>query len=86
MNVKSKANSRCFYSKAFFVSLLFVVVLVSSCFISMFNGDVSPYVLGTSDRIVSNERELRNAINSALPTHFKKKHKQPHRGRTLPTM
>jgi hypothetical protein len=65
INVKSKAYSRCFYSKAF-VSLLFVAVLASSCFISMFSNGVSLFVLGASDRIVSNEVELRTAINNAV--------------------
>jgi hypothetical protein len=64
-NVKSKATSSCFYNKAFFVSLLFVTVLVSSCFISMFSSGVSPFVSGASDRVVSNERELRTAVNNA---------------------
>jgi hypothetical protein len=51
---------------AFFVSLLFVVVLFFSCFVSVFSGGVFPFVLGASDRVVSTERELRNAVNTVL--------------------
>jgi hypothetical protein len=49
-----------------FVSLLFAVVLVSSCFISIFDSGVSPFVLGVSDQIVRNEVELRSAVNNAV--------------------
>ncbi|MCL1976713.1 MAG: hypothetical protein FWG55_01180 [Candidatus Bathyarchaeota archaeon] len=67
VNVKSAVNLRHLYSKRglLFVSLLFVIVLVSSGFVSMFSG-VSPFALGASGRIVSNEMELRNAINNAV--------------------
>ena len=47
------------------VSLLFVVVLFSSCFVSMFD-NVSPFVSGAPDIVVSNEAELRDAINNAV--------------------
>ncbi|MCL1976712.1 MAG: hypothetical protein FWG55_01175 [Candidatus Bathyarchaeota archaeon] len=65
MNVKSKVNFRCLYGKTFFISLLFVVVLFSSCFISIFSNGVSPFALGAPDRVVGNEGELRNAVNNA---------------------
>jgi len=66
MAVKSNVHFCCFYSVAFFVSLLFVVVLFFSCFVSVFSGGVFPFVLGASDRVVSTERELRNAVNNAV--------------------
>ena len=46
------------------VSLLFVLMLVSSCFVPMFS-DVSPFALGASNTVVSNEMELKVAINNA---------------------
>lgn len=66
MNVKSKVNLQRFYNRKalVFVSLLFVVVLVFSGFASVFN-TVSPFTSGASDVTVSNESELRNAINNA---------------------
>jgi len=67
MNTKPKSNFRYLHNKAFFVSLLFVAVLVSSCFTSIFSGGVSPFVLGASaDKTVSNEVELRSAVNNAV--------------------
>jgi hypothetical protein len=52
----------------FFVSLVFIVVLVFSSFVSMFSG-LSLFVLGISDKGVDNEIELKNVINnSAGPT------------------
>jgi len=48
----------------FFVSLVLVTVLVSSCFVSVF-ANVSPFALGTPDKIVSDEVELQSAINNA---------------------
>jgi hypothetical protein len=48
----------------FFVSLLFVVLLVFSCFVSMFSV-VSPFVLGASNIVVSDEAELVAAVNNA---------------------
>lgn len=65
-NVKSQVNFCRLHSKGFFASLLFVAVLFSSCFISIFSCGVSPFVLGASDRIVRNEMELRYAVNSAV--------------------
>jgi Na+-transporting methylmalonyl-CoA/oxaloacetate decarboxylase gamma subunit len=47
----------------FFVSLLFVM-LVFSCLVSMFSA-VSPFVLGASNTVVSNEAELTAAVNNA---------------------
>jgi len=64
MNVKSKVNFRGFFSKGFFVSLLLVVLLFSSYVVSVFGG-VSPFVSGASDKVVSTETELRNAINNS---------------------
>ena len=58
-----KVNFRYLRSKAFFVSLLFVAVLVSSCFISIFSSSVFPFVLCASDQIVvRNEVELRKCL------------------------
>lgn len=67
VTVKFKVNSRRLYSKwgLLFVSLLFMMVLVFSGFISMF-GDVSPFVCGASNNVlVSNETDLKNAVNNA---------------------
>jgi len=47
------------------VSLLFVVVLVFSPFVSMFNV-FSPFASGAPILVVSNETELKNAVNNAL--------------------
>ncbi|MDR2707212.1 MAG: hypothetical protein LBB87_00470 [Nitrososphaerota archaeon] len=47
------------------VVLLFVIVLFSSCFVSVFGGG-SFFVSGVSGIVVSNETELRNAINNAV--------------------
>ncbi|MDR2719365.1 MAG: hypothetical protein LBC03_00985 [Nitrososphaerota archaeon] len=66
MNTKSKINFRYLHNKVFFVSLLFVALLVSSCLTSIFSGGVSPFVLGASDKTVSNEVELRSAVNNAV--------------------
>ncbi|MCL2292402.1 MAG: hypothetical protein FWC30_05000 [Candidatus Bathyarchaeota archaeon] len=66
MNVKSKVNFRCLYSKGFFVSLLLAVVLFSSYFVIVFGSSVSSFVLGASDKIVRNEVELKHAVNNAV--------------------
>jgi hypothetical protein len=65
-NAKSKFGLRAFYSQKVlvFVSLLFVIVLASSCFASAFSS-VSPFVLGAPDRVVKNENELKNAVDTA---------------------
>ena len=63
-NVKFKSILRCFHSGncLFFLSLLFVMVLFSSCFVSV-SIDGSSFVVGTSDKVVVNdETELRNAL------------------------
>lgn len=60
-----KVNFRYLHSKAFFVSLLFVAVLISSCFSPIFDSGVSPFASGASDKVVSTETELRNAINNS---------------------
>jgi hypothetical protein len=59
---------RCHHrSSLLFVCLLFLIMLVSSCFVSVFSSSngFSPFVLGASNKVVSNETELRNAINNA---------------------
>ncbi len=59
---------RCRYHNGvslFFVSLLFVVLLFTSCFVFIFSG-VSPFVSGTPDKVVKNETELRDAVSSAV--------------------
>jgi len=66
MNANSKFNFSGLPSKAFFVSLLIGVMLFSCFLFSMFSTDVSPFVLGASNQVVSNELELRNAINNAV--------------------
>jgi hypothetical protein len=67
INIKSKSGLQCLYNRKtlVFVSLLFVLVLVSSYFVSVFSG-VSPFAFGTFDTVVSNEAELRNAITTAI--------------------
>jgi hypothetical protein len=64
-NVKSKFNLSgiCSRKVLLFVSLVLMAVLVSSCLFFAFNDASS--VLGTSDNVVSNEAELRNAVNAA---------------------
>ena len=68
MNVHAKltANLHCLHNRKLlsFVSLLFVIVLFSSCIFSIFQ--VSHTALGASDIVISNETELRNAINSTV--------------------
>ena len=74
MNVKIKSLTglRYFYNRKtlMFISLLFLLVLISSCFASMTylssSSGVSCFVLGeSSDKVVNNEAELKAAINSA---------------------
>jgi hypothetical protein len=48
-----------------FASLLFVVMLAFSSFVSIFSSNVSPFATGATNKIVSNETELRNAIDNA---------------------
>jgi len=64
---KSNFNLHPLYSRktSRLVSLLFVIVLVSSCFVSVLNG-ISPFVLGASNKTVNNETELRNALDNAV--------------------
>ncbi len=62
LNTNAKLPVSC---KSLLFGSLLVVVLVSSCFVSVYDG-VSFFVLGASDKIVSNEKELRSAINSGL--------------------
>ncbi|MDR0318938.1 MAG: autotransporter adhesin family protein [Nitrososphaerota archaeon] len=67
MNVKSKFDLRSISISRkvlVFVSLLFTVALVFSCFIFAFN-DISPFAR-PADNVVSNEWELRNAIINAI--------------------
>ncbi|MCL2135181.1 MAG: autotransporter adhesin family protein [Candidatus Bathyarchaeota archaeon] len=64
-NIKSKFNLRGLYSKKTLsvVSLLFMIVIVSSPFVSVYNG-VSPFALG-ADEIVKTATELVNAVDNA---------------------
>ncbi|MCL1970652.1 MAG: hypothetical protein FWF66_04255 [Candidatus Bathyarchaeota archaeon] len=66
MNVKFEKGLQCIYGRKFlvFVSLLFMISLASFSFVTVFI-DVAPFALGTSDKIVSDENELQNAINNA---------------------
>jgi hypothetical protein len=66
MNIRSKSDLRHLYSRKglFFVSLTLMIVLVFSCFVSVFT-NVSPFALGTPDKIVSDKTELQNAIRGA---------------------
>jgi len=65
-NSKSANGLYCFHNRKtlVFVSLLFMIILIFSCLLSEFKG-VSPFVLGASDVVVSNETELKNAIDNA---------------------
>jgi hypothetical protein len=67
VNVKSSLGLRCFYSRKALLAvfLLFMVILFSSCFVSVFNS-VSPFVSGAPDKVVRNEAELRDAINNSV--------------------
>ena len=70
LEFKSRFNLGCFFSKkAFlmFVSLIFMVVLIFSPFVSVFCGEVSFFVQGaeTPNKVVKNESELVNAISVA---------------------
>ena len=69
MNFKNghRSNSQNICSKRSLlsvISLLFAVALVFSPFVSVFNV-VSPFASGAADIVVSNETELRNAVNAA---------------------
>jgi hypothetical protein len=67
INVKSLFDLRCLYRRKVlvFAPSLFMIVLVFSCFVPVFSG-VSFFVSGASDKVVSNEVELVNAVNSAV--------------------
>jgi len=67
MDVKVKFNLHPHYIRKvlLFVSLLLAIVLASSSCISVFS-DVSPFCAGVSNKVVSNETELRNAIDNAV--------------------
>jgi flagellar basal body-associated protein FliL len=60
INVKSKLRG----SSKFLLLTTLIVVLFASCFGSIFS-NVSPFVSGDPDKTVSNEVELKNAVNSA---------------------
>jgi hypothetical protein len=71
-NIKPALNlhhHRRFYNRKLlaFITLLFAVALAFSCSLAVNNSsnNTSSFVTGTSNKIVSNETELRNAINSA---------------------
>jgi hypothetical protein len=61
MSVKGKTQTglRCFYGRrtVIFISLLFTITLISSCFVSM-SSNVSPFVRGAFDNVVNNETAL----------------------------
>ncbi|MDR0471575.1 MAG: hypothetical protein LBH79_07640 [Nitrososphaerota archaeon] len=67
MNINVKSNLRYPYNGKglFFVAVLFVIVLVLAPFIAEFSG-ISPFVSGASDKVISNEVELRNAVKNAV--------------------
>jgi hypothetical protein len=55
-----------FVSTVIVISVLFMITSVSSsCCVSVFTG-VSPFVVGVSDKVVSNETELVAAVNGAV--------------------
>ncbi len=62
MSMKVKCRLR--VSHKFLLSTLFAVVLFTACFVSAFSA-VSPFVYGSSDKVVSDEVELRNVIKTA---------------------
>jgi len=66
MNIKPKFNTRFMHSRKTLavVSLLFMIALLSSPFISEFS-KVSPFALGAPDKIVDNEEQLVKAIADA---------------------
>ncbi|MCL2135699.1 MAG: hypothetical protein FWH37_09195 [Candidatus Bathyarchaeota archaeon] len=66
-NSKSTNSLQCFHNRKalLFASLLFIITLTFFCLVSEFNSVVSPFALGTSDKTVSNEIELRDAVNNA---------------------
>jgi hypothetical protein len=67
MNVKSNFGLHGLLGRKFlvFVSLLFLLILFSSCIVFVFN-DGSSFVFGASGKVmVSNEIELTNAIDNA---------------------
>ena len=67
MHIESKSTLRRFFSMKVlsFVSLLFIVLLFSSCFVSVFS-DVSPFALGAPDYVVSTNVELSQAVFNAV--------------------
>jgi hypothetical protein len=49
--------------------LIAIVLLFSSLLVSMFSSNVSPFALGTPDKVVvNNEADLNNAVNNAVGT------------------
>jgi len=66
MNIKLKIDTCCIRSRKVlvFVSLILVAVLFFSCLFSIFS--VSPFALGASNVVVSNEVELRDAVKNAV--------------------
>ena len=63
MNIKGQSDLCRFHGRKvwLFISLLFIVTLVSSCLASTFS-NTSPFALGAPDRIVNNATELRDAV------------------------
>ena len=67
MNVKTKLNLHHMYCRRvllFGYLLLCMIILVSSCFVSVFSG-VSPFASGYAEQVVKDETELKNAVNNA---------------------
>ena len=69
VNVKTTINLRHQHRRLhsgkilLFTSLLFVLLLFSSGFIYVFSGGAYSFALGVSNKVVSNETDLRNAVN-----------------------
>jgi len=65
MNTNNKPNPHHKKTALLIVSLLFITLLTSSSFVSVFS-DVLPFTTGTSSKVmVSTETELRNAVENA---------------------
>jgi len=65
MAVKSKSGLHGICRRALLVVSLLVMLLFSSCFVYVFSSSVSPFVSGSSNRVVSSESELRAAVNDS---------------------
>jgi len=66
MNTNNKPNPHHKKTALLIISLLFITLLTSSSFVSVFS-DVLPFTTGTSSKVmVSTETELRNAVENAV--------------------